>query len=135
MFIFLGILKAKDIHAYERVIAKYTKSKRFGITKNYIDRVYQNFAQQDKIEECVADIIAEDMAKTQSLAEVFKGEDFIEQFSAISDDFKKLLQESDDNGLAFKTIYDKEALNRNTRLTTFIKDNIQNGKIIEFNCQ
>lgn len=133
--IFLGILKAKDIHAYERVIAKYTKSKRFGITKNYIDRVYQNFAQQDKIEECVADIIAEDMAKTQSLAEVFKGEDFIEQFSAISDDFKKLLQESDNNGLAFKTIYDKEALNRNTRLTTFIKDNIQNGKIIEFNCQ
>ena len=38
--IFLGILKAKDIHAYERVITKYTKSKRFGITKNYIDRAY-----------------------------------------------------------------------------------------------
>ena len=75
------------------------------------------------------------MAKTQSLSEVFKGEDFIEQFSNISDDLKQLLQESDNNGLAFNTIYDKEALNRNTRLTTFIKDNIQNGKIIEFNCQ
>lgn len=133
--IFLGTLKVQDIHAYKRVIAKYTKSKKFGITKNYIDRVYQNFAEQDKIEECVADIIAENMAKTQSLSEVFKGEDFIEQFSNISDDLKQLLQESDNNGLAFNTIYDKEALNRNTRLTTFIKDNIQNGKIIEFNCQ
>ena len=131
--IFLGTLKINDFNAYQRVINKYLKTKEFGRTKTYIDRAYQNFAEQDKIEECVADIIAEQLTQTQSLAETFKGEDFAEQFANIFDDFKEILTGNSNNGLAFNTILDD--FNRNTRLTTFIQDNIQNGKIKEFGCQ
>ena len=133
--IFLGALKANNFEAYQRIIDSYTKKKEFARTLPYIERSYRNFAMQDKIEECVADVIAEQLAKTNSLAETFVGEEFSQLFSNIFNDFKEILSESSDNGLTSKTIFDKEAFIKNTRLTTFIKDNIQNGRIKEFGCQ
>lgn len=137
--IFLGALKINNFEAYQQIIDSYTKRKEFARTLPYIERSYQNFAMQDKIEECVADVIAEQLTKTNSLAGTFVGEEFLQLFSNIFNDFKEILSESSDNGLTSKTIFDKdsdkEAFIKNTRLTTFIKDNIQNGRIKEFGCQ
>lgn len=133
--IFLGALKVNKFEAYQQIIDNYRKTKEFARTLPYIERNYQNFAEQDKIEECVADVVAEQLAKTNSLAETFVGEEFSQLFGNIFSDFKEILNGSDTSGLAFNTIFDKEAFIKNTRLTTFIKDNIQNGKIKEFGCQ
>ena len=133
--IFLGALKVNKFEAYQQIIDSYKKTKEFARTLPYIERSYQNFAEQDKIEECVADVIAEQLAKTSNLAETFVGEEFSQLFSNIFNDFKEILNGNDDNGLAFNTIFDKQAFIKSTRLTTFIKDNIQNGKIKEFGCQ
>lgn len=133
--IFLGALKVNKFEAYQQIVDNYTKTEEFARTLPYIERSYQNFAEQDKIEECVADVIAEQLAKTNSLAETFVGEEFSQLFGDIFSDFKEILNGSDNNGLALNTIFDKQAFIKNTRLTTFIKDNIQNGKIKEFGCQ
>jgi len=82
----------------------------------------------------VADLIAEELTKNQGLADTFKGEEFSSLFADIFTDFKEILNSKDENGLAFNTIFNVNAFNRNTRLTTFIKDNIENGKITEFGC-
>ena len=130
--IFLGVLKINDFNAYQRIIDKYSKTKHFSRTRQYIEKAYQNFAEQDKVEECVADLIAEELTKNQGLADTFKGEEFSQLFSNIFTEFKDILTEKSENGLAFNTMFD--AFNRNARLSTFIKDNIKNGKIIEFGC-
>ena len=52
-------------------------------------------------------MIAEQLAKTNSLVETFIGEEFSQLFSNIFNDFKEILNGNDDNGLAFNTIFDK----------------------------
>ena len=57
--IFLGVLKVKYPDSYQAVIAKYQQKPKFKTNLDYINEAYTNFAMQDKLEECVADMIAE----------------------------------------------------------------------------
>jgi len=91
--IFLGMLKVKYPDAYTGIINKYANGKKFAKNFNYVNRAYKNMSHQDKIEETVVDMIAQQMFNKNSLVEEFKGQEFIEDFKAIMGKFPKLLQE------------------------------------------
>lgn len=139
--IFLGVLKAKYPDSYQAIITKYQQSPKFKNNFKYIDVVYNNFAMQDKLEECVADIIADKMFQKQSLINEFKGQDFLEDFKFIFDNFpKNVANPIAESGLAFDTFMkegiseNSVAIRRNMKIANLIKDNIELGKIKEFGC-
>lgn len=139
--IFLGVLKAKYPDSYQAIITKYQQSPKFKNNFKYIDVAYNNFAMQDKLEECVADMIADKMFQKQSLINEFKGQDFLEDFKFIFDNFpKNVVNPIAESGLAFDTFMkegisgNSEAIKRNMKISNLIKDNIELGKIKEFGC-
>lgn len=138
--IFLGVLKAKYPDSYQAIITKYQQSPKFKNNFKYIDVAYNNFAMQDKLEECVADMIADKMFQKQSLINEFKGQDFLEDFKFIFDNFPKNATNPAESGLAFDTFMregisgNSEAIRRNMKISNLIKDNIELGKIKEFGC-
>lgn len=139
--IFLGVLKAKYPNSYQAIIIKYQQSPKFKNNFKYIDAAYTNFAMQDKLEECVADIIADKMFQKQSLTNEFKGQDFLEDFKFIFDNFpKNIVNPIAESGLAFDTFMkegiseNSKAIKRNMKISNLIKDNIELGKIKEFGC-
>ena len=139
--IFLGVLKAKYPDSYQAIITKYQQSPKFKNNFKYIDVTYNNFAMQDKLEECVVDMIADKMFQKQSLINEFKGQDFLEDFKFIFDNFpKNVTNPIAESGLAFDTFMKEgisknyEAMKRNMKISNLIKDNIELGKIKEFGC-
>lgn len=139
--IFLGVLKAKYPKSYQEVISKYQQKPKFRTNLDYINEAYTNFAMQDRLEECVADMIADQMFQKQSLIKEFKGQDFLEDFKFIFDNFpKNVVNPIAESGLAFD-IFMKEGISenyeemkRNMKISNLIKDNIELGKIKEFGC-
>ena len=96
---------------------------------------------QDRLEECVADMIADQMFQKQSLIKEFKGQDFLEDFKFIFDNFpKNVVNPIAESGLAFDTFMKEgisenyEEMKRNMKISNLIKDNIELGKIKEFGC-
>ena len=96
---------------------------------------------QDKLEECVVDMIADKMFQKQSLINEFKGQDFLEDFKFIFDNFpKNVTNPIAESGLAFDTFMregisgNSGAIRRNMKISNLIKDNIELGKIKEFGC-
>lgn len=139
--IFLGVLKAKYPDSYQAVIAKYQQKPKFKTNLDYINEAYTNFAMQDKLEECVADMIADQMFQKQSLIKEFKGQDFLEDFKFIFDNFpKNVANPIAESGLSFDTFMkegiseNSAAIRRNMKIANLIKDNIELGKIKEFGC-
>ena len=139
--IFLGVLKVKYPDSYQAVIAKYQQKPKFKTNLDYINEAYTNFAMQDKLEECVADMIADKMFQKQSLLNEFKGQDFLEDFKFIFDNFpKNIANPIAESGLAFDTFMkegiseNSTAIRRNMKIANLIKDNIELGKIKEFGC-
>lgn len=139
--IFLGMLKVKYPDAYTGIINKYANGKKFAKNFNYVNRAYKNMSHQDKIEETVVDMIAQQMFNKNSLVEEFKGQEFIEDFKAIMGKFPKLLQEIQDSGLEFEGFMKKNMsldtmsqVQRNMRISNLVESFIRNGKIIETNC-
>ena len=139
--IFLGVLKVKYPDSYQAVIAKYQQKPKFKTNLDYINEAYTNFAMQDKLEECVADMIADQMFQKQSLIKEFKGQDFLEDFKFIFDNFpKNVANPIAESGLAFDTFMkegiseNSTAIRRNMKIANLIKDNIELGKIKEFGC-
>lgn len=139
--IFLGVLKAKYPDSYQAIITKYQQSPKFKNNFKYIDVTYNNFAMQDKLEECVVDMIADKMFQKQSLINEFKGQDFLEDFKFIFDNFpKNVTNPIAESGLAFDTFMregisgNSGAIRRNMKISNLIKDNIELGKIKEFGC-
>ena len=139
--IFLGVLKTKYPESYQAVIQKYQQSKNFSNNLKYIDSIYTNFAMQDKIEECVADMIADKMYQKNSLLEEFKGADFLEDFSFIFDNFpKNVANPIKESGLTFDTFMstaikeNSEGIKRNMKASNIIRQYIEEGKIKEFGC-
>lgn len=139
--IFLGVLKAKYPDSYQAIVAKYQEDPKFKTNFNYINNTYTNFAMQDKLEECVADMIADKMFQKQSLLNEFKGQDFLEDFKFIFDNFpKNIANPIAESGLAFDTFMkegiseNSTAIKRNMKIANLIKDNIELGKIKEFGC-
>lgn len=139
--IFLGVLKVKYPDSYQAVIAKYQQKPKFKTNLDYINEAYTNFAMQDKLEECVADMIADQMFQKQSLIKEFKGQDFLEDFKFIFDNFpKNVANPITESGLSFDTFMkegiseNSAAIRRNMKIANLIKDNIELGKIKEFGC-
>lgn len=139
--IFLGVLKAKYPDSYQAVITKYQQKPKFRTNLDYINEAYANFAMQDKLEECVADMIADQMFQKQSLLKEFKGQDFLEDFKFIFDNFpQNVANPITESGLSFDTfmkegiLENSEAIKRNMKITNLIRQNIELGKIKEFGC-
>ena len=83
--IFLGMLKVKYPDASTGIINKYANGKKFAKNFNYVNRAYKNMSHQDKIEETVVDMIAQQMFNKNSLVEEFKGQDPIDSFCGFFD--------------------------------------------------
>ena len=139
--IFLGVLKVKYPDSYQAVIAKYQQKPKFRTNLDYINEAYTNFAMQDKLEECVADMIADQMFQKQSLLKEFKGQDFLEDFKLIFDNFpQNVANPIAKSGLSFDTfmkegiLENSEAIKRNMKIANLIRQNIELGKIKEFGC-
>ena len=139
--IFLGVLKAKYPNSYQAIITKYQQKPKFRTNLDYINEAYANFAMQDKLEECVADMIADQMFQKQSLLKEFKGQDFLEDFKLIFDNFpQNVANPIAKSGLSFDTfmkegiLENSEAIRRNMKIANLIRQNIELGKIKEFGC-
>ena len=139
--IFLGVLKAKYPDSYQAIITKYQQKPKFRTNLDYINEAYTNFAMQDKLEECVADMIADQMFQKQSLLKEFKGQDFLEDFKFIFDNFpQNVANPIAESGLSFDTFMkegiseNSEAIKRNMKIANLIRQNIELGKIKEFGC-
>lgn len=139
--IFLGVLKVKYPNTYKNVINSYIKSKKFSQNFNYINRTYRNLSHQDKLEETVAEIIANQMFNKNSLVSQFKGEEFVDDFKVILTKFPELVQDIQTSGLEFSgfmknilTTDTKKKIIRNMKITNLVESFIRDGKIIETNC-
>lgn len=135
--IFLGIVKAKDIDAYQELISKYTRKTGFQYQFNAHKKSYQHYAEQDIIEETVADMIAKEMFDSKSLLDGgFNGDQFTSMFFDI---FKKSQRFGDmpDNNLGFskymKRLLDEnmDDMQRNMRISELVRQYINDGIIKE----
>lgn len=139
--IFLGVLKVKYPDAYTGIISKYAEGKKFAKNFNYINKTYRNLSHQDKIEETVVDMIAQQMFNKNSLVDQFKGQEFVDDFKAIIGKFPKLMQEIQDSGLEFSSFMKRNMsldtmsqVQKNMRISNLVESFIRDGKIIETNC-
>lgn len=140
--IIMGIMKVQDFNSYQKFINDFRTKKDFSKQYDYVNRVYNNFAEQDKLEECVANMIASKIFNSSSLAKVLLdskvfSEAVIDEYREIFKDFTNMLQPTNSGGLSISTLFEqsKEQIQQNMRLTTFIQDNIDKGIIQELNCE
>ena len=140
--IIMGIMKVQDFDSYQKFINSFKTKKNFSKQYEYVNRVYNNFAEQDKLEECVANMIASKIFNSSSLAKVLLdskvfSEAVIDEYREIFKDFTNMLQPTNSGGLSISTLFEqsKEQIQQNMRLTTFIQDNIDKGIIQELNCE
>ena len=137
--IFLGLLKAKYPEGYQKIITKYMSHNKFKDTLNYINIAYKNFAQQDKIEEAVVNLIAREMFNRGYLVNEFKNEEFIRDFEKIFE-FQELAKSSGNQNMfdirSFRdTLATKENMSKmeyNMKISQAIKALIESKKIKEF---
>lgn len=135
--IFFGALKVKYSEAYQHIMEKYSKTKKFERNISYIDKAYNRFAYQDKVEECVVDMIADDMFNKQRLINGFKGEEFLQDLEDIFTNFPKELQSPKQSGLSFDTYMNEaikstsDQIKKNMRISNLIGEAIKNGRIKE----
>lgn len=137
--IFLGLLKAKYPDGYQKIITKYMSHNKFKDTLNYINIAYKNFAQQDKIEEAVVNLIAREMFNRGYLVNEFKNEEFIRDFEKIFE-FQELAKSSGNQNMfdirSFRdTLATKENMSKmeyNMKISQAIKALIESKKIKEF---
>lgn len=137
--IFLGLLKAKYPEGYQKIITKYMKHNKFKDTLNYINITYKGFAQQDRIEEAVVNLIAREMFNRNYLVNEFKNEEFIKDFEKIFE-FQELAKSSGNQNMfdirSFKdSLATKENMSKmeyNMKISQAIKMLIESNKIKEF---
>ena len=127
----------KEVSSQDKVQGKH-------ILVAYFSRTGDNYAVGNIAKgntHIVADMIADKMFQKQSLINEFKGQDFLEDFKFIFDNFpKNVVNPITESGLAFDTFMKEgisknyEAMKRNMKISNLIKDNIELGKIKEFGC-
>lgn len=139
--IFLGVLKAQYPAGYQQVIDAYTKRDAFKRKLNYITRSYKNFALQDKVEEAVVDMIADEMMRDSKLSSLgFNQDRFTEMMMNIMNTVDSFKQNMQDSGLGFngfiKDLLTKNSdkLKRQRALTEFVHRAIANKQISEVDC-
>lgn len=137
--IMMGILKVKYPDAYQSVINQLSKGNLKVTFNKYYQaalNTYKNYARQDVIEEAVANTIASNLYNKQYLVEQFKGQDFLNDFIDIFNNFPKEV-ESPDFGLDFstwlKTNYKETSkdIKQNMKMTNLVSKLMQNRTVIE----
>lgn len=138
--IFLGILKVRYPEGYQQIIQEYQGKKGAYKKKiNWVETNYSEFAMQDKIEEAVVDMIADEMFKDNKLSIGFNSDRFTEIMQNIINKVDEFKQDMMDSGLGFNAFM-KVLMNENAEkmkkqriITNFIKSKLGN-EIIE-NCK
>ena len=141
--IFLGILKVSNPEAYQELIKIYQSKKDYKYQYITHRKTYQHYADQDIVEEAVADMIAADMFKSKQLKgsetekSEFEGSEFAKMFEDIFNKSQAFVQSIPDNGLGFtgymKKLLDENSneIQRNMKISELIRRYINEGKISE----
>lgn len=138
--IFLGVLKATNLQAYNEIITSYQKKNTYNYQFNRHRKTYQHYSEQDVIEETVADLLAEELFKAKQLGEAqVQGDALLSLFEDIFKRSQSFVNDIKDNGLGFSR-YMGSLLNenlgtvqRNMKISDLVKQYIKEGKITE-NC-
>ena len=140
--ILLGLIKVQNVEAYNNIINSYTQNKEledeFNKRFNTNKSLYMHYAEEDIIEETVADLIAEQMSEVLK-NELTKSSDnpIIQEFQNIFKIADVFMNNEQDNGLGFtnyfKTLLNtsSNALQRKMKITDFISKKIKEGQIIK----
>ena len=146
--IFLGIVKAKNPEAYEHLI-NYFKDKytdRYLNMLGSVDDAYRGFSMQDKIEEVVVGIMAQNMFKKGSLVNGFNGTDFDDEFNdmftQIQEDFDSIIHATPNDSLDFQGLVQTlmsdsdvmKTMEKNMKLSQLVKELIDSRALTEFDC-
>lgn len=130
--IFLGVLKARYPEGYQQILDEYQKKSGFKRKFSWISNAYSNFAMQDKIEEAVVDMIADEMFRDNKLSVGFNSDRFTEIMQDIINRVDSFKQDMMDNGLGFndfiKTLMTENSgkLQRQRIITNFIQSKLGN---------
>lgn len=136
--LFLGVLKANYPEGYQQILDEYQQKSTFARKVRWIDKAYQGFAAQDKTEEAVVDMIADEMFKDKEISVTFNKARFTEIMQDIINKIDGFKQDMSDNGLGFdgfmkKLMEDNAATLKQQRIVTnFIKSKL--GKEITEKC-
>lgn len=138
--IFLGVLKATNLQAYNEIVTSYQKKNTYNYQFNKHRKTYQHYSEQDVIEETVADLLAEELFKSKKLGESqVQGDALLSLFEEIFKRSQSFVNDIKDNGLGFSR-YMGSLLNenlgtvqRNMKISDLVKQYIKEGKITE-NC-
>lgn len=138
--ILLGVVKAANPEAYEEIIKSYQKKGGYKYQYNIHRKTYTHYAEQDVVEETIADMIASDMFKAKQLGESnFEGNEFLKLFENILTKSEAFTKDMRDNGLGFSRYISSllsengSAVRRNMSISELIRQYISEGKIKE-NC-
>lgn len=134
--IFLGVLKARYPEGYQQIIQEYQRKSGYKRKFDWISSAYSNFAMQDKVEEAIVDMIADEMFRDNKLSVGFNADRFTEIMQDIINKVDSFKQDMMDNGLGFndfmKTLMDAESdkMRRQRIVTNFIHSKLGN-EIVE----
>lgn len=139
--LFLGALKAQYPEGYQQIIAEYQAKSAYKRKFNWISRSYTNFAMQDKVEEAVVDMIADELFRDGALSiGGFNQARFTEMMQSIINTVDSFKKDMTDSGLGFndfmKTLISSTAGKQQKQriLTNFVQQMIANKQISEVNC-
>lgn len=140
----MGILKVKNSDEYINLLNSYSQTSetmwRFKNKYDYMADVYSNLAEQDIVEETVADLIAEDIYRNSGMIEGFESKVFNKVLSTVFQAIKTQKTAEEDNGLGFtkelKSLLNgvAEESKRNRMITNILSEMIEKGDIKE-NCK
>lgn len=146
--IFLGLIKAKNPESYKNLVTYFqTKFKDRFINKlGAMQDKYKGFSMQDKIEETIVSIMAEDMFQKNSLTIGFVGTDFDEEFNDIftqvQEDFDSIIHTNPNNSLDFQGLIQTlladsdvmKTMDKNMKMSQLVKQLIDSRTINEYDC-
>ena len=145
--IFLGIIKATNRSAYENLVQHYKESnqKEFDKVFSSVQKNYKGFSREDLMEETMVTLISRHMYGKKSLIRGFNGTDFDDDFNFILNDvyhnYKEIINSNKENSLDFQGFITQlmnkknmKVMDKNMKLSNFIKQMISVHKIDEINC-
>ena len=111
-----------------------------------VDDAYRGFSMQDKVEEIVVNIMAQNMFKKNSLVNGFNGTDFDDEFNdlftQIQEDFDSIVHATPSDSLDFQGLVQvlmsdsdvMKTMERNMKLSQLVKELIDSRALTEFDC-
>ena len=145
--IFLGVIKATNRQAYEKLVQHYKESnqKEFDKVFSSVSKNYKGFSREDVTEEAIVTMISRHMFGKKSLINGFHGTDFDDDFNFILNDvyhnYKEIINSNKENPLDFQGFITQlmskknmKVMDKNMKLSNFVKQMISVHKIDEINC-